>query len=79
MKDKEERFRLIAESKIREMIPAIAEQVASFLKGGPKQDQAFPREPSAVIHQNVCCDNCRAVHIQGIRYKCATCPDYDLC
>lgn len=80
MKDKEDRFRQMAESRIREMIPAIAEQVAAFLKEGPKPSaQVPPREPSAAIHLNVSCDHCKAANIQGIRYKCVTCPDYDLC
>jgi len=31
------------------------------------------------IHYRVKCDGCGVVPIRGIRYKCAVCPDYDLC
>ena len=37
-----------------------------------------PEEPSDV-HTNVKCDGCGVVPIKGIRYKCTTCPNYDLC
>jgi hypothetical protein len=32
-----------------------------------------------VVHKGVLCDLCRVSDIQGTRYKCATCSDYDLC
>lgn len=30
-------------------------------------------------HSNVTCDCCDAYPIVGVRYKCAICPDFDLC
>jgi hypothetical protein len=30
-------------------------------------------------HAAVTCDNCLMSPIQGVRYKCSVCPDYDLC
>ncbi|CAF1572319.1 unnamed protein product, partial [Didymodactylos carnosus] len=32
-----------------------------------------------VKHQNTSCDGCAAEYIVGIRFKCDTCPQYDLC
>jgi hypothetical protein len=32
-----------------------------------------------LIHENVTCDQCRVRPVQGLRYKCSMCPDYDLC
>jgi len=35
--------------------------------------------PTSVIHRGVICDGCGKHDIPGMRYKCAHCPDYDLC
>jgi hypothetical protein len=31
------------------------------------------------IHESVICDGCKRDNIAGLRFKCDTCPDYDLC
>jgi len=31
------------------------------------------------IHQGLTCDGCNAHPIQGIRYKCSVCRDFDFC
>ncbi|KAH9495558.1 E3 ubiquitin-protein ligase mib2 [Bulinus truncatus] len=35
--------------------------------------------PSGVKHKNITCDGCRASPIQGIRWRCTSCFNYDLC
>jgi len=35
--------------------------------------------PTSVVHHGVICDGCGKRDIPGMRYKCAHCPDYDLC
>jgi len=35
--------------------------------------------PDNVVHSRVTCDGCGMTPIRGMRYKCCSCPDYDLC
>lgn len=35
--------------------------------------------PSGLKHSGVTCDECRQQSFSGTRWKCDTCPDYDLC
>ena len=34
---------------------------------------------SEVVHYGIICDGCGARPIRGLRFKCTTCPDFDLC
>ncbi|KAL8910410.1 MAG: hypothetical protein Q9171_004283 [Xanthocarpia ochracea] len=40
------------------------------------EDQA---RKEGFVHRGVNCNSCNAMPICGIRYRCANCPDYDLC
>lgn len=40
------------------------------------EDQA---RKDGYVHRGVTCNSCGAVPIQGIRYRCANCVDFDLC
>ncbi|CAF1163336.1 unnamed protein product [Rotaria sordida] len=31
------------------------------------------------IHESISCDGCQSQSIKGLRFKCDTCPNYDLC
>ena len=41
--------------------------------------KAEEEEGNDYVHTGVSCDNCSKKPIVGIRYKCLTCADYDLC
>jgi hypothetical protein len=32
-----------------------------------------------VVHRGITCDGCNFRNIEGVRYKCSVCPDFDFC
>lgn len=47
----------------------------------PKVDEKRDEKsyPIKIVHKWVNCDGCGQRGIEGIRYKCAVCPDFDYC
>ncbi|XP_012946086.1 E3 ubiquitin-protein ligase MIB2 [Aplysia californica] len=39
----------------------------------------FDNAPVGVRHQNIICDSCKTQGVQGMRWKCTKCHDFDLC
>jgi hypothetical protein len=39
----------------------------------------IPNPQPQIVHFHVICDGCEQAPLIGIRWKCTTCPDYDLC
>eukprot|EP00106_Octopus_bimaculoides_P008227 XP_014775669.1 PREDICTED: E3 ubiquitin-protein ligase MIB2-like [Octopus bimaculoides] len=41
--------------------------------------RVFDNAPSGVKHTSIICDSCNKSAIQGMRWRCLTCHDFDLC
>ena len=42
-------------------------------------DDANKKSAAEEVHFGIACDACNCDPIKGRRFKCITCPDYDLC
>jgi len=49
------------------------------IKISPIKNTIISKGNSKTIHKNIRCDICSTKDIEGIRYSCNVCEDYDLC
>ncbi|XP_022097091.1 E3 ubiquitin-protein ligase MIB1-like [Acanthaster planci] len=52
---------------------------ANYRCAGAYDLRIIDSAPTGVKHDGTMCDTCRMQPIYGIRWKCAECPNYDLC
>eukprot|EP00518_Triparma_eleuthera_P011236 CAMPEP_0182487300 /NCGR_PEP_ID=MMETSP1319-20130603/47833_1 /TAXON_ID=172717 /ORGANISM="Bolidomonas pacifica, Strain RCC208" /LENGTH=612 /DNA_ID=CAMNT_0024689417 /DNA_START=44 /DNA_END=1883 /DNA_ORIENTATION=- len=57
----------------------LAEQTQALVDEEATLAALLEEESKGVVHDRVSCDSCGASPIQGVRYKCAVCSNYDLC
>jgi hypothetical protein len=77
------------EEKLRKMLPSIISKIKSEVteeilnrskvSQKSKVEEEKKAEHTQVVHRWVNCDGCGKKGIEGIRYKCAVCPDFDFC
>ena len=54
-------------------------QYAQLNLGHVQSDQSAPQKEDEGSHKNVACDGCGKSPIEGVRYKCSVCEDFDYC
>ena len=73
----------IVDNKIQNLKENIAQDIFQSIKIQlSKNEQNIIKEKNNknnIIHKGVKCNNCGMENIEGTRYKCINCPDYNLC
>ena len=67
---------LYDEPKLKTLRYIILSEIKSYL---PKLQLALSSSNNASIHESITCNNCGACNIQGVRYKCSICMNFDFC
>jgi hypothetical protein len=58
--------------------PIIIEE-PKFYKVNEKKSEEHKPNSEKVVHSGVTCDSCSRKNIEGVRYKCSVCSNYDFC
>lgn len=61
------------------LIQKIKEEVTEEVMSRSKSAEKSAVHEQKVVHPHIICDSCQTKDIQGVRYKCAVCADFDLC
>ena len=69
-----EGIRTLVQSKLQSLEKTILDSIS---KKYPQQNNI--NNNNAIIHKGIKCSNCGMKNIIGIRYKCTTCSNYNLC
>jgi len=68
---------LVLDIDVGNMLPSIQNMLENVAPQVMKEVKA--NFPESAVHHGITCDGCQVCPIQGIRWKCTVCPDYDLC
>ena len=72
----------IVDNKIQNLKENIAQDIFQSIKIqlSKNENQIIKeRKNNNIIHKGIKCNNCGKENIEGIRYKCINCPDFNLC
>jgi len=73
---------------VKKLIPGLIEQIKGEIikessimssKIHDTKEELIEEKEAPIVHNNVACDECNQENIQGIRYKCVVCANFDLC
>lgn len=77
----------LVKSKLKELEESIISEICENINETTlskvllSQQQAPPKQSVAsnVVHKGIQCSNCSILEIKGVRFKCSTCQNYNLC